>query len=309
MSYFKNITHRDYNHYKAKYNNTVPIRGRGEDVRPIGERRRTHELITQKPLLSGEVSYCATLYGTDAVEYHNNGQVTLRAKGWQTPTTAEFMHEHSPFTVWKQDNKLWVRVSTPDGMKAFPVGEELTLRMVDGANGAQYYEPINKVLINKRVVDRAKAKAAREPLQPFLAWCKSFLAMSDGWVMHETRKAVLGWEKRESRNDWVMPLNNIGDEELYRTLTEQMEIVPEDKYLLALCRMSSNLWVEKRQVETHQYERVWAGQTHMFTQNFDEYRVEFDNFKRKVYSLSERFGDIHTILQVEPTNKAIGNTV
>jgi len=297
---------RDYNHFKAKYHSTVPIRGRSEDVRPIRDRRRTHELITTKKYPCGQVSYCATLYGTDVVEYHNNGQVTLRTGGWATPTTAEFMHEQSPLTVWKQDNKLWVRVPTPEGVLAFPIGKELTFEMVDGG---PYYEPINKVLINKRVVDRAKAKAAREPLQPFLAWCKAFLTMSDGWVMHETRKAALGWEKRDDRDMWVMPLNNISDEALYRTLTEDTVLAPEDNYLLALCRMSSNVWTEKRQVETHEYEHVWSGRTHTFTQNFDEYRVEFANLKRKVYSMSEKFGDIYTITQVEPTHKAMSNTV
>ena len=301
---------RNYNHFKTKYHSTTPIRGRAEDVRPIRERRRTHELITTKKYPCGQVSYCATLYGTDVVEYHNNGQVTLRTGGWATPTTAEFMHEQSPFTVWKQNNKLWARVPTPDGVKAFPIGKELTFEMADGG---PYYEPINKVLINKRVVDRAKAKTAREPLQPFLAWCKAFLAMSDGWVMHETRKAALGWEKRDDRDMWVMPLNNISDEALYRTLTEDTVLAPEDNYLLALCRMSSNVWTEKRQAETHEYENVWVGvwmgNTRKFTQNFDEYRVEFDSLKRKVYSMSEKFGDIYTTVQVEPTHKAMNNTV
>ena len=307
---YKNITHRDYKHYQAKYNNTVPIRGRAEDVRPIGERRRTAECITTKKYPCGQVSYCATLYNTDVVEYHNNGQITLRTNGWQTPSTAEFMHTHSPFSVWKQDNKLWARVPTPDGVKAYPVGESLTFEMVDGdTHGVRYYQPINRVLINKRVVDRAKAKAVREPLQPFLAWCKAFLNMSDGWVMHETRKAALGWQKSRDRDMWVMPLNNIGEEALYRTLTEDTVLAPEDNYLLALCRMTSNLWTEKRQAETNQYEHVWAGKTHTFTQTFDEYRVEFDAIKRKVYSMSEKFGDIYTTVQVEPTDKAIGNTI
>jgi hypothetical protein len=300
MSY-KNITHRDYNHFKAKYNNTVPIRGRSEDVRPIGERRRTHELVTEKKLLSGEVSYCATLFGTDVVEYHNNGQVTLRTRGWQTPTTAEFMHEHSPFTVWKQDNKLWVRVHTPDGVKAFPIGEELTFELVDGG---PYYQPINKVLINKRVVDRAKAKVAREPLQPFLAWCKSFLAMSDGWVMHETRKAVLGWEKSERNERMFMPLETHSD---FRLLTDpQMEMEPEDIYLRVLCCAAPRMSYEERTVETITYTSAYAGQQFLNTQEFRDHRVEFDAVKRKAYA---SVTDIYTITQVEPTFKAIGNTV
>jgi hypothetical protein len=304
---YKNITHRDYKHYQAKYNNTVPIRGRAEDVRPIGERRRTAECITTKKYPCGQVSYCATLYNTDVVEYHNNGQITLRTNGWQTPSTAEFMHTHSPFSVWKQDNKLWARVPTPDGVKAYPIGESLTFEMVDGASGAQFYQPINRVLINKRVVDRVKAKVAREPLQPFLAWCKAFLNMSDGWVMHETRKAALGWEQRENGGAMYMPLAKSGDRDLYRALDGQMEIIPEDNYLQVLCSMAPEVWRDRRQTESHTYE--YSGHKHTYVQNFYDYRIEFDNLKRKIYRMSEQFGDIYTTVQVEPTDKAIGNTI
>jgi hypothetical protein len=59
----------------------------------------------------------------------------------------------------------------------------------------------------------------------------------------------------------------------------------------------------------NEYSHVWLDKTHTFTQQFDEYRVEFANLKRKVYALSEKFGDIYTITQVEPTHKAMSNTV
>ena len=261
---YKNITHRDYKHYQAKYNNTVPIRGRAEDVRPIGERRRSDERVTMKKYPCGQVSYCARLHNTDVVEYHNNGQVTLRTNGWHTPSTAEFMHIHSPFSVWKQDNKLWARVATPEGDKAYPIGEELTFELVEGRD--RVYQPINTVLINKRVVDRAKAKAAREPLQPFLAWCKAFLTMSDGWLMHETRKAALGWEKNSRNDSMFMPLETHQD---FRLLTEpQMEMEPEDVYLRVLCSAAPKLFYAQRSAETIQYEVNWGDRTHTYTQNF-----------------------------------------
>jgi hypothetical protein len=297
---------RDYNHFKAKYHSTVPIRGRSEDVRPIRDRRRTHELITTKKYPCGQVSYCATLYGTDVVEYHNNGQVTLRTNGWATPTTAEFMHEQSPFTVWKQDNKLWARVATPEGVKAFPIGEELTLRMVEAPThgmAVQFYEPINRVLINKRVVDRDKAKAARAPLQPFLAWCKAFLVMSDGWVMHETRKAALGWEKN-GHNAMYMPLETHSDFQLL--LEPQMEMEPEDVYLRVLCTALPRLACEDRTAETIQYEFNWSGVNRTYVQVYKDYRVELDAIKRKAYA---SVTDIYTTVQVEPTHKAMSNTV
>lgn len=304
---YKNITHRDYKHYQAKYNNTVPIRGRAEDVRPIGERRRTGECITMKKYPCGQVSYCATLYNTDVVEYHNNGQITLRTNGWQTPSTAEFMHEHSPFTVWKQDNKLWARVATPEGVKAYPIGESLTFEMVDGAIGAQFYEPINKVLINKRVVDRAKAKAAREPLQPFLTWCKSFLAMSDGWVMHETRKEVIPFVKLEgyehSYFDYPHTANKYkGGERLLEALSYAE---PDDYLKLMCCVLNTADHLRSRVAESftsHAHGRVRV------IEYFDQ-QYQYEVLHRMVYGLVTKHGDIYTTVQVEPTHKAIGNTV
>ena len=299
---YKNITHRDYKHYQAKYNNTVPIRGRAEDVRPIGERRRTAECITTKKYPCGQVSYCATLYNTDVVEYHNNGQITLRTNGWQTPSTAEFMHIHSPFSVWKQNNKLWAHVNTPEGRKAYPIGESLTFEMVEGSD--RHYQPINRVLINKRVVDRAKAKAAREPLQPFLAWCKSFLTMSDGWLMHETRKAALGWEKHAHNDSMFMPLETHSD---FRLLTEpQMEMEVEDTYLRVLCSAAPRLSNDERTAETIDFEMEWGGNRRSYTRQYKDYRIYFDAVKRKAYA---SVTDIYTTVQVEPTDKAIGNTI
>jgi len=265
----KNNAKRDYEHYKAKYNNTVPIRGRANE-RPIGERRRSHEQITAKTLLSGEVSYCAKLHNTEVVEYHANGWITLRPDGWQTPATADFMHIHSPFGVYKICNKLWVYLPTSEGRKAYPVGNELTVHQLS----PHVYEPINKVLIKKKVVDRDKAKAAREPMKPFLKFCKTFLAMSDGWVASETFAAMQDTPREMHYEHLLYKYLCSGDSELHLGL---------------MCRI--------------------LRRTRWCSAKLGAAQYSYDQVKDAAYKLAEQHGDIYKVIEVEPTDKAMAGVV
>jgi hypothetical protein len=281
---------RDYEHYKARFNNTKPIRGRAVEVRPIGERRRDWETITQKKLLSGETSYCAMLHKTECVEYFANGDITLRTNGWETPSTAEFIHEHSPLYCAKQYNRLWVKLKMSPSAEpvAYPIGNELQLRYV--ADGC--YEPINKVLINKKVVDRQKAKEARAPVMPFLAWAKTFMAMSDGWLMHETRKEVLGWEEGKG---YARAITTVF------TVLKDGDMFPEDKYLpilfSVLCSRSDAVATRIAEVVT------WNGMKYYDMQFYYEF------LKKEMFKRADECADIHKVVQVEVGDKPIKGTV
>jgi len=288
---------RDYEHYKARFHNTKPIRGRSVDVRPIGERRRDWELITQKKLLSGETSYCAKLYQTECVEYFANGDITLRTNGWDTPSTAEFIHEHSPFYCEKQYNRLWIKLKMSPSAEpvAYPIGNELQLRhVVDNC-----YEPINKVLINKKVVDRQKAKEARAPVMPFLAWAKTFMAMSDGWLMHETRKEVLRWGMDEAR---VVSYSK--REEVYKALTGG-DMFPEEKYLpilfSVLCRRSDAVATRVSEVE--------GGYLLTPCNKYYDMQFYYEFLKKQMFKIMEEHADIYKVVQVEAGDKPIKGTV
>jgi hypothetical protein len=287
-----------YKHYKNLWDSVKPIRGRAEDVRPIGDRRRDWERITRKQLLSGEYSYCARLHSTDCVEYLPNGNIILRTGGWETPSTSEFINEHSPFGVWKQNRKVWVRVN---GI-AYPVGNELELQ--PNGNG---YKPVNSVLIKKRVVNRAKAKEARAPLMPFLDWAKTFLKMSDGWVMHSTRVEAFGLS--ESQIDGIeYPKWAFKPELMYEYICG----AAPDEFVNILCvvaRDKYDAW-ETRVADT----RMWVlelpnhtGRT--VTNEFYDMRFDFDIIKKKVYAACEKAIDYMDVKEVEPTRKTLSNVV
>ena len=113
-----------YEKMKEKYENTKPIRGRSVDIRPIGDRRKQNETIVkcEYQVVPGEfvTAYAARLYGTDVVTYFPDGSIYLEHGGWITPTTTEFMDEHSPknpfFNVHRSGGKVWVGIVGGGGL-------------------------------------------------------------------------------------------------------------------------------------------------------------------------------------------------
>jgi hypothetical protein len=178
---------------------------------------------------------------------------------------------------------------------AYPIGNELQLRhVVDNC-----YEPINKVLINKKVVDRQKAKEARAPVMPFLAWAKTFMAMSDGWLMHETRKEVLRWGMDEAR---VVSYSK--REEVYKALTGG-DMFPEDKYLpilfSVLCRRSDAVATRVAEVE--------GGYLLTPCNKYYDMQFYYEFLKKQMFKIMEEHADIYKVVQVEAGDKPIKGTV
>jgi hypothetical protein len=178
---------RCYEFYKDKWINTKPIRGRAVDTRPMDKYRRyrTWETI-EKRFIDGQEVYAARLYETDVVMYYPDNSIVLRINSWATPTTADFMSCHSPFYICKKYNKIWVYPKGHGIDEAYPLPDDGELRFVMDADGR--YAPSTPVIIEKQVVDRTKANAARVKIKPFIDWARSFNKLTDGWVMHDTRE-------------------------------------------------------------------------------------------------------------------------
>ena len=293
-----------YAYFEELYAGVKPIRGRSEQVRPIGKRHRDWEQVVRRVQADGSASYAVRLYQTDVVEYYPNGDVVVRTGGWQTPSTAEFIHAHGPFTCWKQNNKVWVRVrGTTDEPEVYPVRGELRFKQV----GEHKYEPAEPVVIHKKVVNREKAKLAREPLKPFMKWAKTFLTMSDGWVMHETCKEeeALGWS--EDNQGYITRGMSVGT--VYEMLTRQREVEPETVYLTALCVLAQFHMprLETRVAQT--YHLPPPASPPWGSKRFVDVRTDFSDLQSTLHTWLRKHGDVHQIVQVEPGGKAIHGVV
>jgi hypothetical protein len=70
-----------------------------------------------------------------------------------------------------------------------------------------HYKPEKPIVIEKVVVDRTKAKDAREKIKPFIDWAKSFNKLTDGWVMLETREQFAKYSQEESHSWATLKVN------------------------------------------------------------------------------------------------------
>jgi hypothetical protein len=291
--------HTSYKFYEDKFKTTKPIRGRSEEVRPIGQRRRDWETIIAKDQ-GDEKSYCAKLYSTECVEYFPNGDIVLRAGDWATPTTAEFIHEHSPFGCFKRYKKLWIQ----NREELLPINRELRLRYLGDEKG---WEPAEEVVIQQRVVDRDLAKVARAPLMPFINFCESFLKMSDGWIMHETRI-----QAGVKLNTWGgynhEKLNAMNAEKLY----DYIATCDESEYLYLISfYLSDTHHVEERRLAEVKMIEVMEGTPNAWTRKCELYDCKYSQtlLRIRIFELAKRAKEIHKIVEVKPSGKAVTNTV
>lgn len=282
-----------YQDYKELHDSIKPIRGRAEDVRPIGARRRDWERIE----MDGDVVACR-LYNTQCVRYYPDGRIGVRTGSWSTPLTADFIHTHSPWQCYKRNNKLWVMVpdfkSEKNMFYPVPDNGELQFECM-----GVLWKPVGDVVIEKMVVNRERAKEVRAPCKPFLGWAKAFLSMSDGWIMHETRKQVMsmgahGFNHSMMKKE-ILELINSG----------------EENYLTAMCHILDRRRdaIEWRVAETVKHEVDWSGQKHTFTTDYYDMRFKFQLLKGRVHRMIEANQNIYDKVQVEVTTKAMSGVV
>lgn len=289
-----------YEHYKHLFNSVKPIRGRAVDTRPIGERRRDWELIQ----MDGEVVECV-LYQTPVVRYYPDGRIGLQCGGWPTPSTAEFIHIHSPFLASKRDNKVWVRhgdgVSIPLPMQ----GETTFLLTADNK-----WAPENPVVHTKQVINREKAKEARAPFMPFIKFMEVFFKMSDGWLMDAT-KAEFGtldtsahlWGPAQYDFGIGQPWSRRSDPFQVKKFLEFVEDAKPEDYMRCLCMLTqfvkTSSTLESRLARTevvHDKERYVSGRVEY---RFYDRRYDYKTLKAKFYRMIEMLENVHDVVEVE----------
>ena len=276
---------RLYEKFKAKHDSIKPVRGCTPECRPIGRRRRTHETI-REVIIEGVPGVTCRLHNTDCVTYLRDGTILLYTGGWNTTTTAAFIHKHYPASCWKQHNKLWVRTGLR-GEHVIPLpsnaaDKPLKLVPVESDTGMVLYRVVYDTPPKKLVVDRQKAKDARAPIMPFLAWTKTFLALSDGLVSDQFRREVcgeldrIGWDgQKQIDYSWFVA------DTPYQFLRD----LKESDYPRALCALTRGHVIHS------------------------EDPVVFTALKTKVYEIITAHGNVYAEVDVVVGSKAIRNLV
>jgi hypothetical protein len=178
-----------YEKMKQRWEETKPIRGRAEDVRPICKRSRDWELITRKVVSANtegdvEYAYSAFLYRTEVITYYANGDVGFKTDGWATPKTADFAHLWAPrgVNVCKAKRMLWLTLSHGERVP-IPDGKEVKIRYSDTLNK---WVVLDQKPLRQRVIDRKAMAEERAKIRGFVNYCKTMLKLSGETVHSET---------------------------------------------------------------------------------------------------------------------------
>lgn len=302
---------RDYNDMKQKYESTKPIRGRSEDIRPIGERRRDWERVVQ----DGE-KYGARLYDTNCVMFHPNGDVELATGGWDTPSTATFISQYAPYGVrsFKRYGKVWAEV----GFKTYPIPKTGTLRLNYVAS-ENTYVPAEVPKVMQRVVDRTKSRDVRKTVEPFRNYCRNMLKLADGWVSNDLVKQF----EVESEHAWMSKsitfrdykllawtlrgrISNDNAEQLYQFMTT----ATEDEYPNLLVLITSATQDKERRVVSSYTTEHELNDGSKYQRQHEVYEFQYrpQSVLTRIDAICQQANDVTKVVEAE-VGKVITNAV
>lgn len=170
---------------KKRYENTKPIRSK-QHIRPIYNRRKHHETI--ELFNEQEQIYSYKLYDTHVVLLYPNGDigVNIDHRVCHTQTTCRFIQNMLPgvFSAFLNNGRVWVVSVRRGEQAAYPMPYQGEIRFRQAEDD---WRPIAPVMAQKKVVNRQRAKEAREPYREFIKLGKALLTLSEGGIMPETR--------------------------------------------------------------------------------------------------------------------------
>lgn len=289
-----------YNIMKSKYHDTKPIRGRGIDVRPIGERRRDWELIVQ----DGD-NYGAQLYDTKCVMFRPDGSIELRIDTWATPLTTAFIEKHCRYALscFKRYGAIWIEV----GGKSYPLPKN-GMFLLNYVNGE--YVPAEIPKLQQRVVDRTKSRDVRSQVKPFRDYCRNMLKLADGWI---TRDLVEQYS--DTKTDYWGRSNVMfrGESFSYYDVNDRlsegranqlfgfMRTATEEEYpnLLVLITMGCNSQ-ESRHIRTEDFEHKYSdGRTQVERRDIREYCYRPQSVLTRIEYICKKANDVTKVVDVE----------
>lgn len=324
----------DYLNMKSLYDRVKPIRG--TDIRPLKSRTRKHEQVVRVDGgLPGTESYAARLHQTNCVVYHPDNTFSVTHGGWVTPTTANFLTRFLPLGVYcvKVRNVLWVYDYSRE--VKYPISSEpVRFTMVN-----RKVVPVSPMTIPRKLVDRGLTKVIQAKMEPFLRFAKTFLSMSDGWVMHDTIKQHFtklpkpvatnyylfntpGFSATPSPSGRDLPRELASPQQDKCVLvnahsfhgvcsrssgaesfTDYISTMPEDDFLYVLCLLA--LWVHVARVSGRVAETVVVDTAYGY-QSKREYldiQLDYKKLREALFKYITKRSDVHKTVHVEPSDK------
>ena len=157
----------------AHWESVNPIRGRRDDERPIGDRRKSHMKIARNL----DTVICV-LYETNVITFHPDNTITVCVpEEWRTNSTADFISavlRDNLYYAGLKDNDVVVSLDIPQ--RLFRIGEKTRFKLVP--NGLELIE--GNIVRNTHAVNRKVMNAARKSIGEYLTYQRGSHKVREG---------------------------------------------------------------------------------------------------------------------------------
>jgi hypothetical protein len=189
---------------KNKFDNTLPIRGRTKECRPLGRNRarsdyeiKKHWRVVEDGCLGTYMeSYTARLWNTDYVEWFSDGKLFVKTSGYSSPSinaVVNYSVADSYGDLYSFNGKPYFR--TKDGKSYVMTGAGLMLEPNEEISNLPYQarvmHPLNPIQEYKYRANRKEMNKIRKHYKKFIDY---------GIAMYSITDVVP--EKRETKNSW-----------------------------------------------------------------------------------------------------------
>lgn len=167
-----------YEDAKAHFEKVVPIRGRGEQVKPLGKNRRytwyrIAEKIVANQFENSEYRvYTCQLFGKDTVSFFPNGDIHINTDGWRSITTGSFINCILTSGVGNIQSESGKWYFTNHIGESFRFINNMILRKEDG-----WYKPTEVVPDVVHRINRKAMNSIRNKYRHVIDYGKSMLAI------------------------------------------------------------------------------------------------------------------------------------
>lgn len=182
---------RSYDEAKHKHDAIKPIRGRADEVRPLGKRSADFINI-HKVGTSIMPAYAVRLYLTDIVTYHADGRIVVKTGGWDSTATTKALYRVLPTNdvqrVLRRVRVCGYLVTEDEGLTFVPSDPMIT----GGFPAWDGYTLLNPKREYVHAVNRKAANAVRKQYKHFTNWYKGYMSLREGRMTEGEMDAALG---------------------------------------------------------------------------------------------------------------------
>lgn len=163
----------DYDHAHRWWNNTKPIRGRDNDLRPLAERRYADCYNIRKNPHNDAIE--CVLYQTPVVTFMPDGEIHIRNGGWATTSTHMFINEILRGGMRDIRGMGGRTGGVLSSGQSFTLGRDEVLRLKRDENTRLYM--VNEQTHYDYRVNRKKANNVRSRYTEFRTYLNGFLSL------------------------------------------------------------------------------------------------------------------------------------